>query len=46
MGYGRNRTGLTKGSIPALVLETEGNKEVQSGQLLNKRHQRWLHGRR
>jgi len=46
MGYGRNRTDLTRGYIPELALETEENKEVQSGHLLNKGQRRWFRGRR
>ena len=46
VGYGRNRTDLTRGYISALALETEENKDVQSGHLLNKGQQRWLRGRR
>lgn len=46
MGYGRNRTDRTRGYIPALALETEENKDVQSGHLLNKGQQLWLRGRR
>jgi len=46
MGYGSNRTDLTRGYIPVLALETEENKDVQSGDLLNKGEQRWLRGRR
>lgn len=43
---GRKRTGLTRGSTLALALETVGNKEIQSGHLLNKRQQRRFHDRR
>jgi hypothetical protein len=42
MGYGRNRTDLTRACTPALALETEENKDVQSGHLLYKGQQRWL----
>jgi len=45
MGYGRNRTDLTRAYTSALALETEENKDVQSGHLLNKGQQRWLRGR-
>lgn len=46
MGYGRNRTDLTTGYVTALAVETEENKDVQSGHLLNKGQQRWFCGRR
>jgi hypothetical protein len=46
MGHDMNRTDLTRGYVPALALETEENKDVQSGHLLNKGQQRWLCGRR
>jgi hypothetical protein len=46
MVYGSNRTDLTRGYICVLALETEENKDFQSGHLLNKGQQRWLRGRR